>query len=552
MSNRFFTGVSLLVVMLALAVVRPGVAHGAAEASGVPPLIEAARLQDSDAVSILIREGAAVDSRQADGSTALHWSVYRDDASMVEVLLLAGADVNIVNRLGASPLWLAAANGSADLIGRLLEAGANPNATLHAGETPLMAAARAGTVGGVRLLVAAGAALEAREQTREQTALMWAVAQGHHAVAKVLLAAGADVMARSKVRPRLVYADGTNGGVFDQGLVEQLGGFTPLLFAARHGDVESARVLLAGGASINDPAPNGASPLVVAMHSGHTRLVEFLLERGADPNAGGAGYTPLYAAVLRGDLDATRALLARGADPNTRLERGTPVRRASQDWTLRPEYVSATPFWLAAVYREPAIMRLLAEFGADPLLTTTEAWLSVRERAGGVGPPQLVGGYVTPVMAAVRGASGRGRRFTVADPDPEAEERLALEAVTVAAELGVDVNAADETGTTALHGAASRNLVSIVRFLGARGAALDVKNREGRTPLDLATAASQRGRGVTGLGVDWSSPTAVDVLRELGATEPDGSDRRRYTGRSDYTLDRPICLGGLRRADSDD
>ena len=112
----------------------------------------------------------------------------------------------------------------------------------------------------MRLLVEAGANVNARETAREQTALMWAVTQGQHQVVRVLIEAGADVEARSKVRPRLMYDVGPNAAVFDQGVIVPLGGFTPLLFAARHGDVESARLLLAGGADVDSPAGEWREP----------------------------------------------------------------------------------------------------------------------------------------------------------------------------------------------------------------------------------------------------------------------------------------------------
>ena len=483
-----------------------------------PPLIEAVKRQDADAVRRLLGDGVAVDTRQPDGATALHWAVYREDLDTVDVLLLAGASVDAANRMGATPLWLAAGNGDAAAIARLLAAGANPNAALLEGETPVMTSARSGSAEGVRLLVEAGADVNARETSRAQTALMWAVTQGQHDVVQVLLEAGADVEARSKVRPRLMYDATTNAGQFDQGVIENLGGFTPLLFAARHGDVESARLLLAAGADVDNPAANGTSPLVVATHSGHTACAGLLLAEGAEPNAIGAGYTALHAAVLRGDLTTVEALLARGADPNMRLEKGTPLRRTSEDWTLRASYVSATPFWLAASFREPAIMRALAAAGADPTLTTTERWQGVIERAGGVGPPRVVGGFVTPLMAALRGSSDRGR-FFLFNPDRGVEEQRVLEAVTVAVELGADLEAADFSGTAALHDAASRNLPSVVRFLADRGAVLDVENGRGRTPLQLAVAASRR-PSIVNVGPERTGETAVDVLRELGATEP--------------------------------
>ncbi len=523
MPTRRVSGATYQALLVCLALIGP---HqlGVEAAEEGPPLIAAVKNQDVEAVSNLLRDGAVVDERQSDGATALHWGVYRDNLDIVDRLVRAGADVNAVNRLGTSPLWLAAINGSSQLIGRLLEAGADPNVVLPEGESPLMTAARSGAVEGVRALVAAGADVDAREGTRGQTALMWAVAQGHHTVVSVLIDAGADVTDRSKVRPRLMSNEGTFGGAFDHAVVENLGGFTPLMFAARHGDIVSARLLLAAGADVNDVAGNSASALVLAVHSGHSPLAEFLLVHGADPNADDAGYTALHAAVLRGELEAVEALLLHGAEPNVRLERGTPGRRASEDWILKARYVSATPFWLAAHFREPEIMRALAEGGADPSLTTTEFWRSVGERAGGAGPPEVIGGFVTPIMAAVQGTSDRAR-FVTTSPDPVREERLALETVRVAADLGVDIDAADKSGTTALHDAAARNLKAVVRLLGERGASLDVKNGAGRTPLDLAKAGARRGVALVGLGPDWSGPNAVDVLLELGAT--DRSDSKR-------------------------
>jgi ankyrin len=514
------TGWALLVFM-ALVGLSPASVEAAADG---PPLVEAVKSQDLKAVSTLLRGGAAVDGRQSDGATALHWGVYRDNLEIVEMLLVAGADVDAVNRLGAPPLWLAAMNGNSQLIGRLLQAGADPNLALPEGETPLMTAARSGTAEGVRALVSAGADLEAHESTRGQTALMWAVAQGHHDVVSALIDVGANISARSKVRPRLMSNEGVFGGAFDYGVVEHLGGFTPLMFAARHGDIESARLLLAAGADVNGLAGNQASALALAVHSGHSPLATFLLDHGADPDAAGAGYSPLHAAVLRGELDAVEALLAHGADPNVRLEKGTPGRRASEDWAFKARYVSATPFWLAAHYREPEIMRALAAGGADPSLTTLESWSQVGERAGGVGPPWIVGGFVTPIVAALQGTSDRGR-FVTSRPDPAREERLTVEVVTLAVDLGADINAADMSGTTALHEAASRNLTAVVRLLADQGASLDAKNAAGRTPLDLATAGARRTGGLVGVGTDWSGPNVVDLLRELGATDGSGSGR---------------------------
>ena len=481
-------------------------------------LVEAARAADAEAVERLLKEGADVDQRQPDGAAALHWAAFRDDARTAALLIGAGAAVNAVNELGATPLWLAAENGSAPMIERLLAAGADSNVELPEGETPLMTAARSGTADGVRALIDAGADVNAAERSRGQTALMWAVAQGHDAVTGLLVRHGANVEARSKTRPRLMHAEGTNASQYDQGVMWNRGGFTPLLFAARHGRIAAAEMLLEAGADLDNPAPTGASPLELAAHSGQTAFAARLLDLGADPNASAAGYTALHAAVLRGDRTLVRALLAHGADPNVRLRSGTPVRRASQDWAFAPALVSATPYWLAAWFHDADVMRDLAEAGADPGATTLERWRAVFERAGGEGPPHLAGGFMPPLLAATRGPANRGRFFNSALRDPDDDERKVMAAVRTAMEHGADVNAADLRGDTPMHAAAQRNFTTVVRFLAEHGADLDARNDAGRTPLDLAeTAEATRARIAD--PARYPAGNSADVLRELGADE---------------------------------
>ena len=481
-------------------------------------LIEMARYQDAAAVRILLDDGADPHARQADGATALHWAVFRENIEMAASLIEAGADINAVNRLGASALFIAAKGGHAGLIEHLLKAGADPNIALPMGETPVMTAARSGSAEGVRHLIDAGAEVNLSERSRGQTALMWAASQGHVEVARMLVDAGADLEARSAVRPRLIYADAINGGAFDQGVMEQLGGYSPLLFAARNGRVEVADLLLDAGADIEGAAGNGASPLVVATHSGQFTFARRLLERDADPNAIGAGYNALHAAILRGDPDMVNALLAHGAGPNVRLQRPTPVQRASEDWALKTPLVGATPYWLAAYFREPEIMRALVQGGADPALTNQELYRRLRDRESRLNPPEpeVVGGFASAVQAAIRGASDRERYYLIANPDPAAEERLALETVMLAAEDGVKLDHADFTGATALHDAALRSLATIVRELAERDSDVNAVNGQGSTPLDLAIAAENRRPDVNLESPERQGPSASEVLRELG------------------------------------
>lgn len=467
------------------------------------PLVQAVKEQNKEAVRALLAQRVDVNAVQADGSTALHWAVSRDNQENVDLLLRAGASVNVKNELGATPLWLACTHGSAAMIERLLKAGADPNAALPEGETPIMTASRTGTVDAVRLLLAHGANVNAKEGARGQTALMWAVAERHPEAVRALLEHGADVHARSSVRHRLVnipaqVPGGRANPAYYLGAVEEgQGGFTPLLFAARQGDLESARLLVAAGANVNDAAPNGASALVVAAHSGHGSLAAFLLDKGADPNVGGAGYTALHAAVLRGDLALVNALLTHGANPDTPLVKGTPARRASPDWALSASWVGATPFWLAAKFSEVAIMQVLAAHGADPLLPKEDG--------------------ATPLMAAAQGESPRaGADEEQATTGASGErERLAFEAVKLALDLGADVNASNVARDTALHIAASRRLNTVVQLLADKGAKLDAKNKRGQTPL--AMTAPRAFNNYT--GADPGGKTTADLLRHLGAKE---------------------------------
>jgi ankyrin repeat protein len=480
--------------------VRPQAGAAAGAAAGTA-LVDAAKRRDRAAVRTLLGQRIDVNQRQADGATALHWGAYWDEADIVDLLLGSGADVNAANDYGATPLWLACNNGSATIVEMLLRAGARPDVALGSGETPLMTASRTGNVAAVKALLARGADPNARERLRGQTALMWAVAQHHPDVVRVLIESNVDLHARSHVRARRVNRgpDGTLTSLNpSRDLIdEQQGGFTPLLFAARQGGLETARLLVAAGANVNDVAPNGTSALVVASHSGHGALAMFLLEQGADPNADAAGYTALHAAVLRGELALVNALLSHGAKPDAVLAEATPARRASQDWAMNLSWIGATPLWMAARFAEADIMRALAGAGADARFVLTNG--------------------TTILMAPLGGGADRRSRIGLALPeDPAETERRALSAIEVAAGLGVDLDAANDAGDTALHAAAARRFNSVVRWLAGRGAALELKNKKGQTPLAVALAA----RRPSGL-VDQTAgaPSTADLLRTLGARE---------------------------------
>ena len=469
----------------------------AAHAQSAPAIIEALKAGDLEMARTLVAGGADVNVPQGDGATALHWAAHRNDLDAATLLIEAGADVNTANALGATPLWLAAINGSAPMVERLLESGGDPNVSLKMGETPLMTAARSGDRQTVERLVEHGADVNAAEKERGQTALMWAVAQQHADVASLLIESDADLHARTNVWYQL---ENTAGNTNTSGNFRMAhGGSTPLLFAVRNGDVETARVLVEAGADVQDTEASGASALVIAAHSAHGPLAIYLLEQGADPNTAGAGYTALHAAVLRSQVQLVEALLEHGADLNAVVEHGTPGRRFSADYSIRSQQIGTDAFWLAAKYGEVEILRTLAEHGADPFVVHSNM-STLQVAIGNSGPS----------------SQDRRDRSGNAAPDRAEEEQRTLELARILIDLGVDVNTANRRGETPLHDAVRKRFGSVVEFLVARGADINAENQGGQTPLALAESV-QTISGTNGLRS--TRPEIAELLRRLGAIE---------------------------------
>jgi ankyrin repeat protein len=368
-----------------------------------------------------------------------------------------------------------------------------------------MTAARTGKLGPVKALLARGADVNAKER-RGQTALMWAAAEGHAAVSLALLQAGAD---------------------FRTPLPS---GFTPLFFAVREGRLDVLRVLLKAGADVNEAmqpkkssarAPRrGTTPLIMAVENGHFELAVVLLEAGADPNDQRSGFSALHTLTWarkpnRGDgedgdpapigsgnlssLQFVEKLVEHGADVNARLKRGASGRGVLGR-------VGATPFLLAAMTADVPLMRVLVKHGADPLLPNAD--------------------HCTPLLAA----AGVG---TLAPGEEAGTEPEALEAVALALAFGNDVNAVDDNGETAMHGAAYKNFPRVVQLLADKGARIEVwnrKNKYGWTPLSIA--------GGHRFGNFKPSPETVvaldRVMRAAGVTPPPSrtsmEERKHHAG----------------------
>jgi len=429
----------------------------AAAAQERPAVIEAAKQADRAGLRVLVQQKANVNTAEGDGTTALHWAAYRDDIESVDLLIRAGANVNAANDLGATPLWNAGMNAGAPVTRRLLDAGANPNLALLAGETPLMVASRSGKADVVALLLAKRADANARA-SRQQTALMWAAAERHPEVVKLLVEHGADVHARSSEWQEMMAVP--PHGLPQYNKIIPHGGDTALLFAARSGDLESARLLAGAGAHVNDADAWGVSATTMAAHAGFTDMVEWLLDHGADASAAGAGFAALHAAIMRRDTRMVSALLAHGADPNAPLKTWTPTRRSSRDFNFAPELVGATPFWLAARFNEPEVMRLLLKHGANAAFVHQGRYHNEEP----VEPR-------TQVTNAVMAATGMGGGVAWLQPDRAQRETLMLESVRLAADQGgVDLNAENSDGRTALDAARALKFERVAAFLIERGA----------------------------------------------------------------------------------
>jgi ankyrin repeat protein len=499
-------------------------------AAAPSPVADAAMKGDAQAVRRLLAQKVSVNAPQADGATAIQWAVFRNNLELADVLIAAGANVKAANRDGATPLYLAASNGSAAMIEKLLMAGADPNEKQSHGETALMFAARSGNVDAIRVLLDHQAGANARETLRGTTALMWAADRKHAEAVRLLAQRGADVSAASnpdtkgnraylappvQARLRAALAAGKEPGDLlapggEQARVKKSnpedivaaadaaaadssfgrlsdsdgGGLTPLVFAARQDCMECAKVLLEAGASVNQVTHYGWTPLLTAIQNRHYKLSAYLLEHGADPNiANNGGWTPLYLAVDNrniegGDypvrkpdadhLEIIRLLLDKGANVNARIcgSQSTAEKCVGDSTETRNNFTmqwlyedGATPFLRAAQSGDVTLMKMLLARGADPKIKTSYNVTALSVAAG---------------IGWVEGVTFEW--------SPEQN----LEAIRMCLDLGLDVNAADDEGRTALHGAAHKGRSAAIQLLVDHGADLEAHDFGSRDTVNGA------------------------------------------------------------------
>jgi ankyrin repeat protein len=479
--------------------------------AGAAPLslVAAAESGASTQALALIAQGADVNAASPDGTTALMWAAHSGDYPLIAALLKAHAKVDVSNAYGANAMLQAAQFGDVRIIDALLKAGANVESPNPDGETALMLVARTGNVEAGKLLLRHGANVNARENFRGQTALIWAAAESQPDMVRLLIGAHADVNARSLINTNRRQVTGE-----PRAQARPPGGMTPLLYAARQGCLGCVRNLDEGHADLNLADPEGITPMLIAAENFNFDIAAYLIKRGADVNRWDWwGRTPLYAAVDlntlpyggRADhisMDDTTSLkliellLDAGANPNAQLRKFPPYRSLGADRggdSLLT--IGTTPLLRAARAGDaPAIRLLLAHHALPDLGNNSD---------------------VTPLMAAAGvGTSGvdtRGKYKTQAE---------ASAAISLLVQGGANVNATDVRGLTALHGAALLGFDDVIRTLASEKARLDVKDKRGITPLDMAMGkGGGLGRGGDGATVHQST---ADLLKQLLANNAQG------------------------------
>jgi len=335
---------------------------------------------------------------------------------------------------------------------------------------------------------------------------MWAAASSQAGIVDLLVRNGADIRARTK--PGVPTIPDTCRKC-DWKVIS--GDFTPLLFAARSGDIETTRILLDAGADPNEATGLQGNSLVIASAGGHEDLALYLLERGADPDstdehginalhhAVGSGlsqlngviYDNVYRLRPRNLYRLAEALIQAGVDPNLRIR---------EEYLLGPDgypfsMVGATPLLLAATSGDIRMMQFLLNAGADPAIKTEE----------GVTLLMAAAQVACPGTCVYQAGGNTGNKDSVA---------LALATVQEVLKLGVDVNEVDVNARTAMHIAAYTGSDPVVQLLASKGAAVDVENKIGETPWTMASGLSPTA-GNTGLyGVHAST---AELLVKLGA-----------------------------------
>lgn len=471
----------------------------APQLDGATALHWAVYRDEPETVNLLITAGAKIDAANREGITPFYLACLYGNLTIVQSLLKAGSDPTQKGPSGETMIMLAARNGSPEIVKLLAARGADINAKEPLrGTTALMWAAEQKHPEAVKALVEEGADVTAKSgpaglprnymATRVDTEAVNAHAQRQAAAA----AAGRTydeqlawekehgispriASRRQQNRPQTPPTEAEDQDAVIAGLVGiGGGGLTPLIFASREGDIVSAKILIDAGADVNQVTNYGWTPLLTATNNRHYKLAIYLIDRGANVNLANKGaWTPLYLAtdnrnieggdfpVPKPDMDNLafiRVLLDHGADANARIKDNTLTRTIfTQQWFFES---GATPFVRAAQSSDTALMKLLLNYGADPLSATDHG------------------------DTALTAAAGIGWVEGVTYEQSPSEN---LEAIKMLLELGLDPNHANHDGRTPLMGAALKGRNEIVQLLVEHGANLETRDGGSRDTENLGS-----------------------------------------------------------------
>ena len=516
----------------------------ATSAGGATAMHLAAAIGSTASLQALLDAGAPVDGREgAWGQTPLMWAANYDRVEAVKLLLARGADIHAVSKIEDVPARERADRAAQQLRNRRVQA-------LAQAEQPAGAAGRGGAPAGGRggATPAGGRGGEPGAQATPATRMPdsalvrmvdSSVTRGRGAgEPSAVTPAGANAAARPDSQPQPAgRAGGRAGAAGGRGgraggaaadrslsygeLVGSKGGLTPLLFAAREGNMATVKVLLDAGAPIGQASEGDhSSPMLMAAINGHFDIAKLLLDRGASPNQmSDAGATPLYATInvqyaakslypqptaqkqqQITHLELMEELLRRGANPNVRLSKHLWYMSYNFD-LLGVNTTGATPFWRAAYGTDVPAMRLLLRYGADPSIPTRKP--AGRQRGddapaeddgevkdpSGLPPIPNGGPGVYPIHAASGVGYGEGY---AANSHMHAPDGWSPSVKFLIEELGVDVNSRDHNGYTPLHHAAARGDNDMIMYLMSKGADITAVSRRGQTVADMANGPVQR------------------------------------------------------------